>query len=142
MERGELKELLEQVANGAVTPDDAAARLDRAPVEELGYAALDMQRASRQGAGEVVYGAGKTAEQIAGICDRLVDAGQPRVLVTRLDAEKARTARSLMAHAEAFEFYEDARVAVAGGMPGPDGDGTIVIAVRARAMCPCLRKRR
>ena len=90
MERGELKELLEQVANGAVTPDAAAARLGQAPVEELGYAALDMQRASRQGVGEVVYGAGKTAEQIAGICDCLIDAGQPRVLVTRLDAEKAR----------------------------------------------------
>lgn len=109
MERGELKELLEQVANGAVTPDDAAARLDRVPVEELGYAALDMQCASRQGTGEVVYGDGKTAEQIAGICDRLVDAGQPRVLVTRLDAEKARATRNLMTHAEAFEFYKDAR---------------------------------
>lgn len=95
----------------------------------------ELQRASRQGAGEVVYGAGKTAEQIAGICDRLVDAGQPRVLVTRLDAEKARTVRSLMAHAEAFEFYEDARVAVAGGMPGPDGDGTIVIVRPGHERC-------
>ena len=93
MERIELKELLEQVAMGAVTPDDAAVRLDRSPVEELGYAALDMPRASRQGVGGVVYAAGKTAEQIAGICDRLIDAGQPRVLVTRLDAEKARAGR-------------------------------------------------
>ena len=135
-----MKELLEQVANGAVTPNDAVARLDRAPVEELGYAALDIQRASRQGTGEVVYGAGKTAEQIAGICDRLVDAGQPRVLVTRLDAEKARTVRSLMAHAEAFEFYEDARVAVAGGMPGPDGDGAIVIACAGTSDMPVLEE--
>lgn len=140
MERGELKELLEQVANGAMTPDDAAARLDWAPVEELGYAALDIQRASRQGVGEVVYGDGKTAEQIAGICDRLVDAGQPRVLVTRLDAEKARAAHAFMVHAEAFKYYEDARVAVVGGMPEPDGDGMIVIACAGTSDMPVLEE--
>lgn len=47
MERGELKELLGQVAMGAVPPDDTADCLGRAPVEELGHAALDMGRASR-----------------------------------------------------------------------------------------------
>ena len=140
MEHSELKELLEQVATGAVSPDDAADRLGRAPVEELGYAALDMQRASRQGVGEVVYGAGKTAEQIAGICDRLIDAGQPRVLVTRLGAEKACSARALMAHAETFEFYEDACVAVIGGMPEPDGDGAIVIACAGTSDLPVLEE--
>ena len=140
MERIELKELLEQVAMGTVSPDAAATRLDRSQVEELGYAALDMQRASRQGVGEVIYGAGKTAEQIVGICDRLIDAGQPRVLVTRLDAEKARAAHAFMAHAEAFEYYEDARVAVLGGMPEPDGDGMIVIACAGTSDVPVLEE--
>ena len=43
----------------------------------------------RQGVSEVVYGAGKTAEQIAGVCHALVANGQERVLITRLDADKA-----------------------------------------------------
>ena len=55
----------------------------------LGFANVDLQRLERQGVSEVVYGAGKTAEQIAAILSSLRDAGQSPVLVTRLDAEKA-----------------------------------------------------
>ena len=66
-------------------------------------------RARRTGAGEVVYGAGKTADQIAGICLALRDAGQACVLVTRLEAQKAEAVRAaLLARdpqaAAAFEY--------------------------------------
>ena len=55
----------------------------------LGFANVDLERLARQGVPEVVYGAGKTAEQISAILSSLRDAGQSPVLVTRLDAEKA-----------------------------------------------------
>ena len=55
----------------------------------LGFANVDLQRLARQGGPEVVYGAGKTAAQIAEILKALRRAVQSPVLVTRLDAEKA-----------------------------------------------------
>ena len=81
--------MLSDVAGGAVTPADALTRIQTAPTADLGFAQLDLSRGVRQGAGEVVYGAGKTADQIVAIIEALRDAGQERILVTRLDAEKA-----------------------------------------------------
>lgn len=89
MEQRELRALLERVAAGEATIDEAERSLRIAPFTELGYATVDNHRGMRQGVSEVVYGAGKTAEQIVGVCRALVDNGQERVLVTRLDAEKA-----------------------------------------------------
>ncbi len=87
--RRETESLLEQVAAGKVSVEAAAEQLLCAPFEDLGYARPDFARAHRQGTGEVVYGEGKTAEQIAGICRSLVEHGQQHVLVTRLDEAKA-----------------------------------------------------
>ena len=89
MEQRQLRELLERVAAGETAVDEAEQALRIAPFTELGYATVDNHRGMRQGVSEVVYGAGKTAEQIAGVCRALVENGQERVLVTRLDAEKA-----------------------------------------------------
>lgn len=87
MDKRDLEQLLSDVAGGAVTPADALTRIQTAPTADLGFAQLDLSRGVRQGAGEVVYGAGKTAEQIAAIIEALRDAGQERILVTRLDAK-------------------------------------------------------
>lgn len=75
---------------------------------ELGYAKADTSRAARQGAGEVIYGEGKTAEQIANIARALVEGGQERVLVTRLDAEKAAAVEDLWASFAAASAGEPA----------------------------------
>jgi len=84
-----LRALLAAVAAGEASVEEALARCKTAPFADLGYAKVDTHRGVRQGVAEVVYGEGKTAAQIAGICQALVASGQPRVLVTRLDAEKA-----------------------------------------------------
>lgn len=89
MDKRDLEQLLSDVAGGSVTPADALTRIQTAPTADLGFAQLDLSRGVRQGAGEVVYGAGKTAKQIAAIIEALRDAGQERILVTRLDSEKA-----------------------------------------------------
>lgn len=138
MDKGELRALLNEVADGSVDAGEALARIQSAPVADIGYAQLDLARGVRQGVGEVVYGQGKTAEQVAGIVDALLGAGQERVLVTRLDAQKAARARALLAKdsAGAWTYREDARLAIVGGMPQPTGNGRIVVACAGTSDLP------
>jgi NCAIR mutase (PurE)-related protein len=105
MNPGDLHDLLGAVKDGRVTPADAAERLKALPYEDLGFAKLDHHRALRRGAPEVVYGAGKTPDQVAAIVERMAAAGH-NVLVTRAsaDARDAVRARGL-----AVEHHESAR---------------------------------
>lgn len=96
MDREALLNALRAVRDGEMSPEAALKLLDRAPFEDVGFAKIDHHRPLRNGAPEVIYGAGKTAEQIAVIAHRLVEAGADNVLITRMDAEKAaEVARSL-----------------------------------------------
>ena len=89
MERDEMLRALCAVRDGGMTPEAALELLAKAPFEDIGYARIDHHRSLRNGNSEVIYGAGKTAEQIAGIARRMVDAGSENILITRMDAEKA-----------------------------------------------------
>ena len=83
-----LRDLLERVRAGECGLDAALVELARLPFADLGVATIDHHRALRQGVPEVVFGEGKTAEQIAIIAEELLRA-EADVLVTRLSAEKA-----------------------------------------------------
>lgn len=72
--------------DGRLSPEEAAERLKTLPFESLGFATVDHHRALRRGFGEVIFGAGKTPEQIAAIVDRITTRGQS-VLVTRTTPE-------------------------------------------------------
>lgn len=128
----EIKTLLEQVQAGTVSVDDAMLRLKDQPYEDIGYAKVDLHRQVRQGAAEVIYGAGKTAQQIAGILRSLEDNGQKNVLITRLDAEKAAQVNALTP----ITYYNDAHIAIAGTMAAPSGLGTIVVATGGTSDMP------
>ena len=90
MTRQQLQELLRDVQTGAVTPEAAQDRLlqvlRQSPFEDLGFARVDHHRSIRQGFPEVVFGPGKTPEQIAAIAERIVHAGHS-LLVTRTTEE-------------------------------------------------------
>ena len=86
MRREQVRDLLAQVADGSLPVDRAVTQLAQAPVESLGYATIDHHRALRQGFPEVVFGAGKTPEQIVGIAVRIAERGDG-LLVTRLPAD-------------------------------------------------------
>ena len=90
---------------------------------DLDFAKVDTHRPVRQGAGEVIYGAGKTAEQIRHIAETLLNNGQGRVLITRLDPEKAEQLSDL----NGFRFFEQARMGMIGEMPEADGLGTVLV---------------
>ena len=136
MDKQELEALLARVAAGEATPQDALARIQAAPVADVGYARLDLARGVRQGVGEVVYGEGKTAEQIAGIIQALTAAGQPRVLTTRLSAEKAARISELLGEGIDLGYHPEARLALTGGVPKPGGNGTVVVACAGTSDLP------
>ena len=143
MERTELRELLASVASGAVSVDDAVAQVSLAPFEDLGYAKPDVQRGVRTGVSEVVYGAGKSAEQIAGIVVSLAHAGQSHVLITRVDEQKAACATQLIEREEEAlpcTYYPEARIMVAGSMPEPSGNGTVVVACAGTSDLYCAEE--
>ncbi|MDB4952012.1 MAG: 1-(5-phosphoribosyl)-5-amino-4-imidazole-carboxylate carboxylase [Gemmatimonadetes bacterium] len=80
-----VRALLAEVAAGALTPADAERKLAWAPTESLPFATIDHHRALRSGFPEVVFGAGKTPEQVAAIAERIAARGAG-VLATRVDA--------------------------------------------------------
>ncbi|PWJ50135.1 nickel pincer cofactor biosynthesis protein LarB [Faecalicatena contorta] len=89
MDHKEMLEMLNGVKEGAISPDDALTRLKTAPFEDIGYAKIDNHRGIRQGVPEVIYGMGKTAGQICGIVDRMLENGAKDIIVTRLSEEAA-----------------------------------------------------
>jgi len=86
--REQLSALLSEVANGRLTAQAALDRLRHFPTEEIGYARVDHHRPLRQGHPEVVFCAGKTVEQVVGICDRLAAVNET-FLGTRATPEQA-----------------------------------------------------
>ena len=88
MDPTRLRRLLENVRRGRTSVDEATRALVDLPFAELGYATVDTHRSVRFGFPEVVYGEGKTSEQLLGIVEVLVKRKQP-VLVTRLTEERA-----------------------------------------------------
>lgn len=94
MSSARLTSLLERVRDGQLSLDDAARELESLSVVDLGFARVDTDRERRQGAPEVIYGAGKTPDEIAAIAKALLDAEQ-NVLVTRAPAGAFEAVRAI-----------------------------------------------
>jgi pyridinium-3,5-biscarboxylic acid mononucleotide synthase len=109
MDQLQLRSLLEQVRQGAVDVDGAVERLRHMPYEDLGFAKLDHHRAIRHGMPEVVFGKGKTPEQIEQIALHLL-ARASNVLVTRAGTEAAARIQSAVPEAEYFPLFGAIRV--------------------------------
>jgi NCAIR mutase (PurE)-related protein len=122
-----LRDLIEAVRRGETTTDEAIDVLRELPFADLGFAMVDHHRALRQGVPEVVFGAGKTAEQIVGIAQELARVGQ-NVLITRLDPEKARAVRAAVPE---VAYTELARTATIEQNPIPPLGGRPVALVSA-----------
>lgn len=108
MTAARIRELLAKVAAGELSVDAAADRLRTLPFDDLGFARLDNHRSLRRGVPEVVFGDGKSAEQIILIARSMAAAGL-NLIVTRLAPEKARAVRRKL---RALEYHPAARVGV------------------------------
>src|ERR1700712_1638773 len=101
MDQDHLRGLLEQVRAGAVDVDAAMERLRHLPFEDLGFAKVDHHRALRHGIPEVVFGKGKTPDQVSAIVAALLSRAQ-NVLITRATAETAQRIQAEHPDAEHF----------------------------------------
>ncbi|UOO38762.1 nickel pincer cofactor biosynthesis protein LarB [Oscillospiraceae bacterium CM] len=103
-----------------------------APFEDLGYATVDHHRRLRHGIPEVIYGAGKTPEQIAGIAAAIKKSGSNAVLITRLTPEKAADLAQLLP----IDYDNISRLAVHGTSPKPSTRGTVTIVAAGTSDLP------
>lgn len=125
MDKHELTELLNHVADGSVSPDDAALKLKMQPFQEIGnYAKVDCHRGIRQGVPEVIYGEGKAKEHILGIAKAMLKSKQQTVLITRLTEETAEYIKAELP----LNYNSMARIGIIGDLPEPSG---ITIITRA-----------
>ena len=123
MEKNEIKSILDAVADGDLSVDEAMLKLRLEPFEELDFAKPDFHRSIRQGVPEVIYGEGKTPEQIVAITNSLLKNGQKTVLITRLSTESA----AYVSEKTEIRYFKEARIGVAGEIPQPDTEGTVLI---------------
>ncbi len=128
----EIRRTLEAVQCGELSVDEALLAIKKEPFEDIGYAKVDMHRSIRQGAPEVIYGAGKTAEQMIGIIETMKKNGQNRILITRLLTEAAEE----IARIYELDYRQEARIGILGGLPAPDGIGRIVVATGGTSDIP------
>ena len=109
MDQEQLRGLFEDVRSGAVDIDSALDRVRHLPFEDLGYAKLDHHRALRHGLTEVIFGKGKTPQQVTGIAERLLDKS-PNLLITRADESIARGLKARYPEAEYFPLSGAIRI--------------------------------
>lgn len=124
--------ILEQVEKGGLSAKDAFLKLKMEPFEDIGFAKLDHHRALRNGVAEVIYGAGKTPEQIAAIVAAILQKEQRMILITRMSGEAA----ELVGKNCSLRYDKIGRVGVIGDMPVPDGVGKIVVATGGTSDMP------
>jgi NCAIR mutase (PurE)-related protein len=139
MDEPELRRLLSEVTSGAITADEAVARLHRMPFAELGYAKVDHHRTLRQGRPEAVYAPGKTAEQCAGIVSELLSGSSGPVLVTRATAEQAAACLARCPGGEqvpAARALEAGRLATLVWRAAPSRTGRVLVCTAGTADLP------
>jgi NCAIR mutase (PurE)-related protein len=119
----EANKLLEQFRAGAIPREKVLRAFQSAPVADLGFAQVDTHRALRKNFPEVIFGSGKTPEQIVRIAAKLLEHGQ-RVLATRITAEHARALRKKLKRAV---YHPLARCVIIEQRPLPKRPGFIAV---------------
>src|SRR5262249_40402797 len=119
----EAVKLLEKFRAGGVSRDAVLQAFQAAPLADLGFAQVDTHRALRKGFPEVIFGAGKTPQQVLKIAARLLQ-GESRILVTRITPEHARLLRKRFKSAV---HHELARCVTIEKNPAPKRPGTIAV---------------
>ena len=101
----QILELLEQVRQGTLTPDQGLERLKHLPFEDLGFARVDHHRTLRQGFPEVIFAPGKKPEQVVAIVKSLLRQ-KSNILITRSDIGTYNKVRRVAAKAQ---FHDSAK---------------------------------
>ncbi len=126
MNARDIESLLESVRRGRLSIPQALERLKHLPFEDLGFAKIDHHRALRQGYAEVVFGRGKTPQQVAQIVRRMLRprASRQNILVTRADAKIFAAVRRV---SRAAKFHPSSGVVAIRRSSVISGRGTILV---------------
>lgn len=128
-----LANILNQVAEKNMSVENALEHLKKLPYEDIGYANIDQHRNLRTGQAEVIFGQGKTPEQIAGIVKHMMR-DNARILVTRADAEDY---SEVLAIAPEAKYDKLARIIMIGEKPEPvDTKGPIAVVTAGTSDIP------
>ena len=135
MEQKQLKRLLQEVANGNISVDDALLNLKKQPFQslELEFAKLDYHRSVRQGISEIIYGEGKTPKQILEIVKKFLEINQKTILITRLNQKNA---DFLNENLSCFKYDDVSHIGIVGEIPMPNGIGKILVATAGTSDIP------
>lgn len=123
---------LQDVKAGITSPEEALLKMKMQPFEDIGFAKIDMHRSVRQGIAEVVYGAGKTPEQILQIIRTILAHEDRPIIVTRMQSSAA----ELIAKEYDIKYESSVGVCIIGEFPEPDGHGKIVVATGGTSDMP------
>lgn len=124
MDQKEMLAMLHAVKDGSLAPEAALTRMKTAPFEDIGYAMIDNHRGIRQGVPEVIYGRGKTAEQICGIVAKMLERGAGDIIVSRLVPESA----DVLGKQCRLEYHSIPQLGIVNRDPEKSKIGSVVVA--------------
>lgn len=137
MDKTRLTRILENLQRGDLSVDDAAERLTNFVNEDLSFANIDHHRSLRKGFPEVIFGEGKTSDQIIGIIEKMMP-HEDVILTTRVDKEKA---KHVLAAIPQCNYESDARMLIwAPKPPKPTGHGTVLVISAGTSDIPVARE--
>jgi pyridinium-3,5-biscarboxylic acid mononucleotide synthase len=133
MDASSLRTLIDDVAAGRCTPDDAVRQLRRLPFSDLGFARVDHHRDLRLGLPEAVYGPGKTPEHCAAVVEELLSGTDGPVLLTRATETQV---KAVTAAASARGVAQSGSLSTVVFRPAPSRTGTVVVITAGTADLP------
>jgi len=132
VDKAQTYEMLLAVKEGKMSPEEAMLKLKLKPYCDLGYAKIDNHRGIRQGIHEVIFGEGKTSEQIIGIIERMIENGRKNILITRLKSEIAIEIQKSIA----LEYKPVPNIGIVGKTEEVTAKGYIVVATGGTSDLP------
>lgn len=132
MEQNELKKILSDLASGIINTDEALTKIKLAPFDDILIANIDTHRGIRQGVSEVIFGGGKSPEQINLIGHRIWENGQKTVLITRMEEDAAQ----FFTKDIPFTYFKEAKVGLIGEKIKPKHNGYVLIATGGTSDIP------
>lgn len=128
MNKTEAKELLEKVKNGEISVDDALLSLRREPFDDIGIANIDNHRGLRQGVSEIIFGEGKTEEQIEKIVLSQYNNGETTIIITRLDSDKSEGLKARFERENiSYTYFREAKIGLIGDAKVKSPNGYVLV---------------
>jgi len=130
--KSQLEDILNQVHKGKITPKEALKRIKDYPYQDLAFAKIDHHRELRRGFPEIIFGLGKTADQIIKISREILKKGD-NLLITKVDSSTYRRVKAKLPKAQ---YNSQAKVIFCKQKKGVAGKGKIIVVTAGTSDIP------